>query len=137
MLFPLLLAIAARGGAPVYHASRRRAFVGQQLSEGSASDARGWVWRHWRRLSCDRRRQIKSVAVNAAWLWAITSIAVVILDAVGFTAPSWVFLVTVVPAVVLLMAGIFVLIPLALVHMWWTSDARKSFWRRRKAQNSR
>ena len=107
----------------------------EQLSEGSASDARGWVWSHWRRLSWDRRRQIKSVAVNAAWLWAITSIAVMILDAVGFTAPSWVSLATVVPATVLFMATIFVLVPLAFVHMWWTSDGRKDFWRRWKAQD--
>ena len=109
--------------------------MGQQLSGGPASDARGWVWSHWRRLSWDRRRQIKSVAVNAAWLWAITSIAIVIFDAVGFTAPSWLILATVVPAVVLLMAAIFVLVPLAFVHMWWTSDGRKDFWRRWKAQD--
>ena len=109
----------------------------EQLSEGSASDARGWVWSHWRRLSWDRRRQIKSVAESAAWIWAIALVVVVILNAVGVTIPAWLILATVVPAVVLLMAGIFVLVPLAFVHMWWTSDGRKDFWRRWKAQDGR
>ena len=111
--------------------------MGQQLSEGPATDARGWVWRHWRRLSWDRRRQIKSVAVNAAWLWAITSIAVVILNGMGVGLPDWLLVATLALAGVLAMVLIFVLIPLALVHMWWTSDGRKDFWRRWKAQDGR
>ena len=95
-----------------------------------------WVQGHWRRLSWDRRRQIKSVVESAAWIWAITLLAVVILNALGFTAPGWLILATGVPALVL-MTVILVGTPLAFVHMWWTSDGRKDFWRRWKAQDGR
>ena len=107
----------------------------EQLSGGSASGARSWVWSHWRRLSWDRRRQIKYVAESATPIWAVTLIAVVVLNGMGVSLPDWLLLGTLALTAVLMMTLIFVLIPIALAQMWWTSDSRKDFWRRWKAQD--